>query len=67
MTARTRLTLALGLLFAAPAALAHEAAASGGNAGMLLLFLGTAAVALRLRRLRSSRRTRLFCRLRDGI
>ena len=65
MTARTRFAFALGPLFAAPAALAHEAAASGGGAEMLLL--GTAVVMLGLRRLRSGARTRLLRHLRDGI
>ena len=67
MTASPR--SALGLLFAAPAALAHEAAAPGGGAGMLLLLLllGAAAVALGLRRLQSSARTRLLRHFRDGI
>ena len=66
MTASPR--SALGLLFAAPAALAHEAAAPGGGAGMLLLLLlGTAAVALGLRRSQSSARARLFRNFRDGV
>lgn len=56
MTARTRFALALGLLFAAPAALAHEAAAAGGGWEILLLLPAAAAVALGLRRLRSSAR-----------
>ena len=64
MTART--ALALALLFAAPAVLAHEAAASGGGSEILLLLLGAAAVALGLRRLRSSARARLLRHLRDG-
>ena len=67
MAASPRAALALGLLFAAPAALAHEAAASGGSAGMLLLFLGAAATALGVRCLQSSARTRLLRRLRDGV
>lgn len=48
MTASPR--SALGLLFAAPAALAHEAAAPGGGAGMLLLFPGAAATAAAVRK-----------------
>lgn len=65
MTALPRFTLAL--LLAAPAALAHEAAASGGGFGMMLLLLGAAAVALGLRRLRSSARARLFRNFRDRV
>ena len=47
MTARTR--LALGLLFAAPAALAHDVVAAGGGLEILLLLgaAATAAVVLR--------------------
>ena len=62
MTARTRFAFALGPLFAAPAALAHEAAASGGGAGTLLL--GAAVVMFGLR-MWSGVRTRLLRRLRD--
>ena len=58
MTARTRFALALGLLFAAPAAPAHETAAAGSGWEILLLLPAAAAVALGLRRLRSSAQAR---------
>ena len=63
MTARTRFAFALGPLFAAPAALAHEAAASGGGAGMLLLGMAVAAVIA----WRSSARTNLLHYLRNRV
>ena len=66
-----RPALALGLLFAAPAALAHEAAAAGGGLEMLLLLLllllGAAAVALGLRRWRSGALARPLRGLRDRV
>ena len=46
MTASPRIAAALGPLLAAPAAFAHDNAASGGSVEMLLLFLGAAVVAL---------------------
>ena len=45
MTASSRIAAALGPLLAAPAAFAHDSAASGGSVEMLLL-LGAAIVAL---------------------
>ena len=53
MTALPRLAIPSALLLAAPAAFAHEIAASGGSAGMLLL-LGAAAMMLGLRRPKST-------------
>lgn len=61
-----RIAAALGPLLAAPAAFAHEAAASGRGVGMLLLLLGTAVVALGLWAW-SDARTRLLRNFRDGI
>ena len=63
MTPLPRIAAALGLLLAAPAAFAHETAASGGGVGMLPLLLGAAVVALGLWA-RSSVRTRLLRNLR---
>ena len=45
MTASPRIAVALGLLLAAPAALAHDAGTSGGATGILPLF-GTAMTTL---------------------
>ena len=66
MTASPRITAALGPLLAAPAAFAHDGAASGGSVEMLLLFLG-AAVVVRGLQARSGARTRLLRNLRDGV
>lgn len=49
MTASPRITAALGPLLAAPAAFAHDGAASGG-ARMLSLLLGVAAAIAAVRR-----------------
>jgi len=66
MTASPRIAAALGPLLAAPAAFAHDGAASGGSVEMLLLFLGAAVVALGLWA-RSSMRAYLLRNPRDGV
>lgn len=66
MTISPRIAAALGSLLAAPAAFAHDAAATGGSMEMLLLFLGAAVVALGLQA-RSSARAYLLRNPRDGV
>lgn len=66
MIASPRIAAALGPLLAAPAAFAHDGAASGGSVEVLLLFLGAAVVALGLQA-RSSARAYLLRNPRDGV
>ena len=67
MTASPRIAAALGPLLAAPAAFAHDGAASGGSVEMLSLLLGAAVIVLGLLRSRSGARAYLLHNLRDHI